>query len=240
MRPAVTKSSLEFIRFEGEVESRRSLKSLLGQLDNRTIKLPGFTEMLRVRAAEARVPFPTRHDWDSFFRDDHTMNEMRPGERPDTVHLQMLPVRWFANSVSGRVDEALVRRVFAQWGDIRCIDVPVLDRLRRKMRAGVSGMHNTFGSKEDATFEAFVQYKEYMGFVKAMNSLKGMRLVYREGERCWAACVRVDFDRSRHLSERSIKLRRAERERLMLEDKELDDRSRRARHLDELKDASAR
>ena len=240
MRPAVTKSSLEFIRFEGEVESRRSLKSLLGQLDNRTIKLPGFTEMLRVRAAEARVPFPTRHDWDSFFRDDHTMNEMRPGERPDTVHLQMLPVRWFANSVSGRVDEPLVRRVFAQWGDIRCIDVPVLDRHRRKMRAGISGMHGMFNSKDDVTFEAFVQYKEYMGFVKAMNSLKGMRLVYREGERCWAACMRVDFDRSRHLSERSIKLRRAERERLMLEDKELDDRSRRARHLDELKDASAR
>ena len=235
----MTKSSLEFIRFEGEVESRRLLKSLLGQLDNRTIKLPGFAELLRVRAAEARLPFPTRHDWDSFFRDDPTMNEMRPGERPDTVHLQQLPVRWFANGATGSVDEVLVRRVFAQWGDIRCIDVPALDRLRRKIRAAISGMRNTFDFKDDATFEAFVQYKEYMGFVKAMTSLKGMRLVYREGERCWAAPMRVDFDRSRHLSERNIKLRRTERERLLLEDRQVDERSRRARQLDELKDASA-
>ena len=50
-----------------------------------------------VRAAEAKVNFPTRHDWDSWFRDAKNMNEMKPGERPDTVHFKDLPSRWFAN-----------------------------------------------------------------------------------------------------------------------------------------------
>ena len=50
-----------------------------------------------VRAAEAKLNFPTRHDWDSWFRDAKNMNEMKPGERPDTVHFKDLPSRWFAN-----------------------------------------------------------------------------------------------------------------------------------------------
>ena len=50
-----------------------------------------------VRAAEAKVNFPTRHDWDSWFRDAKNMNEMKPGERPDTIHFKDFPSRWFAN-----------------------------------------------------------------------------------------------------------------------------------------------
>lgn len=53
------------------------------------IKLSGFSDLLKIRATEAKVQFPSRHDWDSFFRDAKHMNEMKPGERPDTVHFQV-------------------------------------------------------------------------------------------------------------------------------------------------------
>ena len=55
----------------------------------------GFYEALKVRAGEAKLDFPVRHDWDSFFRDAKNMNELRAGERPDTLYLAQLPVRWF-------------------------------------------------------------------------------------------------------------------------------------------------
>lgn len=54
------------------------------------IKLSGFSDLLKIRATEAKAPFPSRHDWDSYFRDAKHMNEMKPGERPDTVHFQVI------------------------------------------------------------------------------------------------------------------------------------------------------
>lgn len=45
----ISKSTLEYIRFEGEVENKTVVKSLLGRLDGKTIKLSGFTDVLKVR-----------------------------------------------------------------------------------------------------------------------------------------------------------------------------------------------
>lgn len=64
-------------------------------LDGYSLKVMGFFEPLKVRAAEAKSDFPTRHDWDEFFRNAPNMNELRPGERPDTVFLSKIPSNWF-------------------------------------------------------------------------------------------------------------------------------------------------
>ena len=53
------------------------------------IRLGGCSGLLKIRAAEAKSNFPTRYDWDSFFRDAKHMNEMKAGERPDTVVLKV-------------------------------------------------------------------------------------------------------------------------------------------------------
>ena len=37
-----------------------------------------------------------RADWDSFFRENKEMNEMKAGERPDTVKLENMPCKWWA------------------------------------------------------------------------------------------------------------------------------------------------
>ena len=52
---------LSFYRFESEIENYSSMENVLAKLDMKTIKLSGFTELLKVRAAEAKTPFPTRY-----------------------------------------------------------------------------------------------------------------------------------------------------------------------------------
>ncbi len=132
----VAKSSLEFIRFEAEIDNFGSMDTALAKLDMKTIKLSGFEELLKVRAAEAKPPFPTRHDWDSFFRDNKNMNEMKPGERPDTIHLQNLPTKWFVNHqdrsgvAKDKPSEYVLKKVFQTFGEIRSFDIPSLDPYR--------------------------------------------------------------------------------------------------------------
>ena len=63
------------------------------------------------------------------------------------------------------------------------------------MKSSISGIQ-TFTFGQDLVFDAFVQFKEYIGFVKAMNSLKGMKLLYkdRHEERAWVANIAVRND----------------------------------------------
>lgn len=188
----VVKSTLEFIRFEGELENKNLVKTIISRLDTKSIKLSGFPDVLKVRAAEAKISFPTRHDWDSYFRDAKNMNEMKPGERPDTIHLKDLPCKWFANKKDKEKDkpsEYIFRKVLETFGEVRAIDMPMLDPYRKEMNTGTI---QTFTFGQDLTFEAFVQFSEYIGFVKAMNSFRGMKLLHKsEDGKALTSAVRV-------------------------------------------------
>lgn len=197
----VIKSTLEFIHFESEAENKSAMKAMLTKLESKTIKLSGFTEPLKLKAAEAKVHFPTRHDWDSYFRDAKNVNEMAPGERPDTIHFQGLPSRWFADpKKKGKSDkdderpsESLLKRVCENFGEVCNIDIPTLDPYRRENHLkSLSCSIPTFSFGQDLTFEAFVQYKAYIGFVNAMDSLRGMKLMYTNDEgKSFTASVKV-------------------------------------------------
>ena len=52
---------MEFIRFEAEIENYGSMETVLAKLDIKTIKLSGVTELLKIRAAEAKPVFPSRY-----------------------------------------------------------------------------------------------------------------------------------------------------------------------------------
>lgn len=189
----VAKSTLEFVRFEGEIESKGKLISVIGRLDSKTIKLSGFSEALKVRAAEAKPVFPLRHDWESFFRDAKNMNEMKPGERPDSLHMKDLPSRWFINRRDQNQDqpsEYILMKAFESFGEIRSVDIPMLDPYRKEVSN--AGGIQTFKFDQDIFFEAYIQYKEYIGFVKAMSALRGMKLVYKgEDNKTMAATIKV-------------------------------------------------
>nr|AAI68422.1 sfrs17a protein [Xenopus tropicalis] len=210
----ISKSTMDFIRFEGEVENKSLVKTFLAALDGKSIKLSGFSDILKVRAVEYKLDFPTRHDWDSFFRDAKDMNESLPGERPDTIHLEGLPCKWFALKDSGseKPNEDVLIKVFNLFGEIRMVDIPMLDPYREEM---TGRSFHTFSFGGHLNFEAYVQYKEYVGFVKAMNALRGMKLMYKGEDGKAVACnIKVSFDSTKHLSEASIKKRQLERQKL--------------------------
>ena len=104
------------------------------------------------------------------------------------------------------------------------------------MKSSISGIQ-TFTFGQDLVFEAYIQYKEYIGFVKAMNSLKGMKLLNkdRHEERSWAANIKVDFDKTKHLSDAYIKKRQQERDKLIDKEREKEESERRRKELEEMK-----
>ncbi|KAI4895316.1 hypothetical protein NFI96_033909, partial [Prochilodus magdalenae] len=229
----ISKSTMDFIRFEGEVENKGIVKSFLAKLDGKSIKLSGFTDILKIRAAENKVDFPTRHDWDSFFRDAKDMNETVPGERPDTIHLEGLPCKWFAqkDSSSDRPSESVLKAVFESFGKIRNVDIPMLDPYREEM---TGKNFNTFSFGGHLNFEGFVQYEDHTGFVKAMDLLRGMKLLYKGDDGKAVACsVKVNFDTTKHLSESSLKKRQQERLKLQELERQREEQKRRQKEEEE-------
>lgn len=53
-----------------------------------------------------------------------------------------------------------------------------------------------------------------------MDEFRGMKLVRKDGDKNFAVNISVDFDRTKHLSDVSIKRRKLVRERLMEKDRE--------------------
>lgn len=81
----------------------------------------------------------------------------------------------------------------------------------------------------------YIQFNEYLGFVKAMDEFRGMKLVHKEGELSQAINVIVDFDKTKHLSDLSIKRRKVVRDRLMEKEREVDEVERKKQEQLELK-----
>lgn len=202
----VTKSTIEFLRFEGEFESKLIMDLVISRINRTTLKLSGFAEPLKVKCAQMKVG-ATRHEWESFFRDNPKMNEMKPGYRPDTIHVQNLPLKWFGGS---RPKTNYLIDVFKTFGDIKRFHVPLLDQLEIEDRTGFK----KFNHQDTLTFEAFIMYKDYIGFVKAMDGFRGMKLVkqLRECNKLLEYDIQVDFDKTKHLSDKSIKKRKLDKE----------------------------
>ncbi|KAM8750112.1 A-kinase anchor protein 17A-like [Rhynchonycteris naso] len=229
----ITKSTMDFIRFEGEVENKSLVKSFLACLDGKTMKVSGFSDILKVHATEFKINFPSHHDWDSFFRDAKDMNEMLPGERPDTIHLEGLPRKWFALKESGseKPSEDVLVKVFEKFGEIRHVDIPMLDPYREEM---TRYNFHTFSFGGHLNFEAYVQYCEYTGFMQAMSALRGMKLMFKgEDGKAMACNIKVSFDSTKHLSDASIKKRQLERQELNKLEKQREEQKQREKEAEE-------
>lgn len=142
----VTKSTLEAIRFEGELDGDdKCAAAVLQQLDGRNIRLPNFKELLKVRANRAKETFPQRSDWDTFFKDARDSDDKVPGQRPDTIRLANLPIRWFRSrhqedDETQRPSESIFKRIFEKYGNVRAVDIPACDPYRKHMKSYISGV----------------------------------------------------------------------------------------------------
>lgn len=219
----VTKTTREYIQFEAELDHRSKLSKAIDRLDKKMIKLTEINHLLQIRATEAKLNFPNKHSWDSYFRDAKNMDETKPGERPDTIYISNLPIRWFvSNHLKDEDDvkpsEKILYRIFEKFGKIRHVDVPTCDPYRSKMKSHMTGLQNhSFDDKE--FFEGYIQFKDFVGFLKAMDTLRGMKLLHKTNNNCYAIDISVDFDKTKHLTEPSIKRREIVRDRLIEKEK---------------------
>ncbi|CAH8825788.1 unnamed protein product [Trichobilharzia szidati] len=355
----VVHTTLEFVRFSVDLECKSDVRRVVTSLESQFIKLSGFPQNLRVRASEAPYDCPRRHDWEAFFRDAQNMDETKSGERPDTLVLTGLPVRWFSSASHNRprfsansddtinsylsllVDEekpnpSILKEAFEVFGKIREIDIPMLDPaqnpdcledyinnnnsvnvssstiisktttnnnnntaknkpnespfcneskgteeyvggfgkicpdtigllnpalqnnsnttvnscgvnsnssellIKAKKSNGLINSPTTTSSASSSssplTFIAYVQYMDYTGFSRAMDMLRGQKLVYaptyknqslsstssaavssdRSDKLYYAAEIKIDFDRTKHLSPNSIQARHMKRKQLFI------------------------
>ncbi|KPU80470.1 uncharacterized protein Dana_GF18655, isoform C [Drosophila ananassae] len=207
----VSKSTVNTIRFEAELDERKRLRLAIQRLDGISLRLSGFSESFRIRCTESKDEFPTRHDWDSYFRDARNMDEMKAGERPDTIHISHLPMRWFCprhseHEENVKPSESIFKRIFEKFGRVRAVDIPICDPYRKSMQAEISGMR-TFSFEQDVLFEAFVQFEEYSSFVRAMDEFRGTKLVRKFVDKTQAINICVNFDKQKHLSDSQIQRR---------------------------------
>ncbi|XP_022217853.2 A-kinase anchor protein 17A [Drosophila obscura] len=213
----VSKSTVDYIRFEAELDERKRLRLARERLDGISLRISGFSESFRVRCAESKDEFPTRHDWDSYFRDARNMDEMKAGERPDTIHLTHLPMRWFCPRHSEHEEqvkpsESIFKRIFEKFGRVRAVDIPICDPYRKTMQSDINGMR-TFSFEQDVLFEAYVQFEEYTSFVRAMDEFRGTKLVRKFVDKTQAINICVNFDKQKHLSDSHIQRRERMRKR---------------------------
>ncbi|KAH9634618.1 hypothetical protein HF086_009270 [Spodoptera exigua] len=225
----VSKHSSEVIRFDAELENRDNLERVLARLEDRVIQLKEYPDQLKVRVCEAKSEFPSRHDWDSFFRDTTEMDEMKPGERPDTIHISNLPIRWFIHSRDQDEDalpsESLVKKIFEKFGSVRQVDIPVSDPYRMQMKATMRGI--TTPPQEAALyFEVYVQFSEYVGFVRCMDALRGRKLLRKREDIAEWCGIKVEFDKTKHMTDAAVKRRSIVRERLASRQKAKEDEER--------------
>ncbi|XP_052835567.1 A-kinase anchor protein 17A isoform X2 [Drosophila gunungcola] len=207
----VSKSTVNTIRLEAELDERKRLRPAIERLDGISLRISGFSESFRVRCTEHKDEFPTRHDWDSYFRDARNMDEMKAGERPDTIHLSHLPMRWFCPRHSEHEEhvkpsESIFKRIFEKYGRVKMVDIPICDPYRKSMQADINGMR-TFSFEQDVLFEAYVQFEEYSSFVRAMDEFRGTKLVRKFVDKTQAINICVNFDKHKHLSDSHVQRR---------------------------------
>ncbi|XP_045056942.2 A-kinase anchor protein 17B isoform X3 [Desmodus rotundus] len=212
----LSKSTKNFIRFEGEAETQSLVQILKAKLHGKIIKLNGLKTDLKVVATDAQG------EWEHLPQEQEApssdgADELDCRNSPDSIHFQGLPCKWFAprGSSGEKPCEEILRVVFESFGKIKNVDIPMLDPYREVMTGGSFGGFS-FGLQ---TFEAFIQYQESTDFIKAMESLRGMKLMLKEDDGKALACnIKVTFDRTKHFSEGAI--RRRNQERLKLQELE--------------------
>ncbi|XP_008508987.1 A-kinase anchor protein 17B-like [Equus przewalskii] len=212
----LSKSTKDFILFEGEAETRSLVQILKAKLHGKIIKLNGLKTDLKVVATDAQG------EWEHFPKEKEAPSsdgaeDQDHDKSPDSIYFEGLPCKWFApkGSSGEKPCEEILRVVFESFGKIKNVDIPMLDPYREVMTGGSFGGFS-FGLQ---TFEAFIQYQESTDFIKAMESLRGMKLMLKGDDGKALACnIKVMFDTTKHFSEGAI--RRRNQERLKLQELE--------------------
>lgn len=167
---------------------------------------------MTVHANEIIPDFPTRHDWNSYFRDSKDMDELKPGERPDTLHIKNIPLEWLIKPGEKIPSENILKKIFKVFGEVARVDLPAIDPSRVHHGVGIC--------------DAYIQFKDYSAFEKAMDTFRGNKLAYITDTKALIANIKVDFDKTKHMSLSSITKRNERRDRFLMRKKVMEETER--------------
>ncbi|KII67450.1 A-kinase anchor protein 17A [Thelohanellus kitauei] len=208
----VCNSSLIKVLLEAEVMSLEQRAMIIKKLDKNHIKLSGFQDKFIMSAEPAKIKTVKRLDWETFFKGSDFIDS-DPGERPDTIHIEDLPVAWF--KVPGKRIDEYIRDIFSKFGKITNLVVPLLDPYNDRVNAVIEngyepesdGFRKTSFLARGLMFDAYVQFESYQSFCDCIETFNGMKMVKVSDEDQHFCNFKFDFDRTKRLSEKVIEER---------------------------------
>lgn len=124
----LSKSTKNFIRFEGEAETLCLMQILKAKLHGRIIKLTVLKTDFKVVERDAQS------EWEHFSKDKEAFSseegeEQDHNKSPDSIYFEGLPCKWFVpkGSSGAKPCEDILRVVFERFGKIKNVDIPMLD-----------------------------------------------------------------------------------------------------------------
>ena len=171
----VVNLSRESVTLEAEFSSVKAMRRSMPLLSGQRFKHSNFTDLLSVKVVTFDTVAPIKNEWEAIFRDKGMISFQTspPGDRPDTIRLENLPIAWFSETVdpiNNRLipSTKILREAFERFGGIRRVEI-IADAPPSE-----DGTFNSFGPghTQNQNMTAYIQYFDYQSFC---NSMEGLR-----------------------------------------------------------------
>ncbi|XP_071980224.1 A-kinase anchor protein 17B-like [Engystomops pustulosus] len=233
----ISKTTKEFIRIEGETDTKCLTYRFLEKLNGQSLTMGCLPKPLDMVVSEAPADLTVNDNIKKLLTELENLEDNTENNKPPPcIYLEGLPCKWFLplESNTEKPSEEVLRSTFEKFGNIMNIDIPMLDPYREDSNGNQLG--------PGGPFDAFLQYEKLSSAVDALRSLQGMKLMFTAEDGKSVACdIKISINETNHFSEEAISKRTAERLKLQeleqqrKQEKEEEEAAERKRKLEERK-----
>ncbi|XP_069798979.1 A-kinase anchor protein 17B-like [Dendropsophus ebraccatus] len=205
----VSKTTKEFIRIEGETDTKQMAQIFFEKLNGQSLPISCLPRPLHMAVTVAPADLPANDNTEKLLAeivDD--LEGSAENDTPSCIHLEGLPCKWFLalDSNTEKPSLEILRTTFEKFGNIVNIDIPMLDPYRE------DDSGNQLGTGGLQPFDAFIQYENLSSTIASVRSLQEMKLMFTSEDGKSLACdIKISVDETNHFSEEAINKRTAER-----------------------------
>lgn len=172
----VVNLSRESVTLEAEFSSVRAMRRSIPLTSGQRFKHSNFTDLLSIKVVTFDTVAPLKSEWEAIFRDNGMISfqTSAPGDRPDTIRLENLPIAWFSESIdpiNNRLipSTKVLREAFERFGGIRRVEI-IADAPPAEDDLNFSSFGP--GQSQSQNMAAYIQYFDYQSFCNAMEGLR--------------------------------------------------------------------
>ncbi|KAG8448269.1 hypothetical protein GDO86_015385 [Hymenochirus boettgeri] len=207
----VLRSTKEYIRIEGEADTKILALDFILKLHGNILQIDSIKDPLSIHATETPLELLTDQELLILMAkaEGDSLDDAENNTVSTAIHCEGLPCKWFSmcGSNAEKPSEDVLRIAFEKYGKLSCLDIPMLDPYREE---SVSNSNLSSGVLQ--TFDAFLQYEDKLSSINAMQSIRGMKLMYlTEDGKCLACDIKVSLDTTKYFSEEAVNKRNDER-----------------------------